>query len=351
MPSRPEAGAPSLDATGVSSAIRDLAAEVAGQGPVAERVRRIETFLSGSFDYTLDFVGRRSGAPIDDFLFRYRSGHCEYFASAMVLMLRTQGIPARFVTGFLGAEFNPLEGYYIVRQSNAHAWVEAYVPEVGWQTFDPTPPAGRPGLQPVSLWALMRQAYDWIHFRWDRYVISYSATDQARVLRQVISYWSSWWRRQFGDEESGWKRRRRHRRRPEAPAASEPGSFLSLWPALLLLCALAVLVWWRSRATRSATAAYLSLRRSAQRHGCKIDASTPPEAFGALVFGNVSARRETDDQHRQLLSARELGRGGVERAGARLPSRRSALESPGAAAGRLRLGVGWFWCCPGPAAR
>ena len=62
----------------------------------------------------------------------------------MVLMLRSQGIPARLVTGFLGGEYNPFEGYYIVRESNAHAWVEACMPGEGWRIFDPTPPAGRP---------------------------------------------------------------------------------------------------------------------------------------------------------------------------------------------------------------
>ena len=107
---------------------------------------------------------RSPGDPIGDFLFRYRSGHCEYFATAMVLMLRSQGIPARFVTGFLGGENNRL-GYYIVRQSNAHAWVEAYLPDSGWTVFDPTPPAGRPAVAQRSLWSAIRQAYDFMGAR------------------------------------------------------------------------------------------------------------------------------------------------------------------------------------------
>ena len=115
-----------------------------GQGTAAQRARRLESHLIDNYTYTLDFVGRSPDNPIEDFLFRYRSGQCEYFASSMVLMLRSQGIPARLVTGFLGGEYNPFEGYYIVRDNNAHAWVEAYLAGAGWRIFDPTPPAGRP---------------------------------------------------------------------------------------------------------------------------------------------------------------------------------------------------------------
>ncbi len=124
--------------------------------------------------------------PIEDFLFRYKSGHCEYFATAMILMLRSVGIPARLATGFLGAEFNPLEDYYIVRQSNAHAWVEAYLPETGWTTIDPTPPAGRPAAETRPTMTLMlRQAWDYLEFRWDRYVMSYGFFDQVGFLLRV----------------------------------------------------------------------------------------------------------------------------------------------------------------------
>ncbi len=147
--STPAAGASgveaALDRTGITPRIAVLARQAMGQGTAAERTRRLESYLMDNYTYTLDFVGRSAATPIEDFLFRYRSGQCEYFASSMVLMLRSQGIPARLVTGFLGGEYNPFEGYYIVRDNNAHAWVEAYVAGEGWRIFDPTPPAGRPG--------------------------------------------------------------------------------------------------------------------------------------------------------------------------------------------------------------
>ncbi len=82
--------------------------------------------------------------PIANFLFERKQGHCEYFASSMAVMLRTLGIPSRVVNGFRSDEFNDLTGNYVVRAKDAHAWVEAYFPGYGWQTFDPTP-AGASG--------------------------------------------------------------------------------------------------------------------------------------------------------------------------------------------------------------
>ena len=150
-----------------------------------ERIDLLEQHLLTQYAYTLDFLGRSGENPLEDFLFVYKSGHCEFFASAMVLMLRSQGIPARLVTGFLGAELNPIEGYYVVRQQNAHAWVEAYTPERGWQVYDPTPPDGRPTVATQSLSLLMTQIYDYMTFRWDRYVLTYGADDQGSFFRKM----------------------------------------------------------------------------------------------------------------------------------------------------------------------
>ena len=151
-------GEPTLDLAGVTPRMAALAAQAMGEGSAAERARRLEAYLSREYGYTLDFVGRGAADPIEEFLFTYRSGHCEYFASAMVLLLRSQGIPARFVAGSLGGEYNPLTGYYIVRQSNAHAWVEAYLPDA------PGGPAGRcstPRRRPAGRPASRRRCGGW----------------------------------------------------------------------------------------------------------------------------------------------------------------------------------------------
>jgi hypothetical protein len=109
-----------------------------------EKARAIESYLQNNIGYTLE---QKAGGdePLADFLFNVREGHCEYFATAMAIMLRTQGIATRIVNGFHGGEYNDAADMTIVRQRNAHAWVEVYFPgEDVWVPFDPTPPAGQP---------------------------------------------------------------------------------------------------------------------------------------------------------------------------------------------------------------
>ncbi|HEV8578372.1 MAG TPA: transglutaminaseTgpA domain-containing protein [Thermoanaerobaculia bacterium] len=275
----------SLDLTGVTPRITALAGRAMGQGTAAERARRLESYLMDSYSYTLDFVGRSPENPIEDFLFRYRSGQCEYFASAMVLMLRSQGIPARLVTGFLGGEYNPFEGYYIVRQNNAHAWVEAYVAGQGWRIFDPTPPAGRPGEAGEGSWLLAQQAWDFVLFRWDRYVLTFGLYDQLQIFSSLRQMWGDFWSVFNRDEK------------PEEPGASSglealnpDGSLQATerpWlpdvplPLALGLTLAAVGVWvlyLRLRPPLSATAAYRRLRRRLGRSGVPLADSVPPLA-------------------------------------------------------------------------
>lgn len=122
--------------------IAELAAAVAGPGRNRyDKALAIESYLRNSFGYTLEL---RSGGsePVADFLFNVKQGHCEYFASAMAVMLRTQGIATRIVNGFHAGEYNDAAGIYVVRQRHAHAWVEVYFPKENvWVPFDPTPAA------------------------------------------------------------------------------------------------------------------------------------------------------------------------------------------------------------------
>jgi hypothetical protein len=104
-----------------------------------EKLKALEKRLGRNFSYSFHFRRTRGVDPVLDFLIRSKKGHCEYFASAMALLSRSLGIPARVVGGYRVSELNPLWDYYIVRERNAHAWVEAWVEGVGWTTFDPTP--------------------------------------------------------------------------------------------------------------------------------------------------------------------------------------------------------------------
>lgn len=129
----------------LSPRVHRLAAQLSqsAEGNPLAIARRIERYLSAHYDYTLDLPERGSD-PIDNFLFEDRRGHCEFFSTAMVMLLRASGIPARNVNGFQGAEYNEVGRYWAVRRMNAHSWVEAWIPGIGWTTFDPTPEAGLP---------------------------------------------------------------------------------------------------------------------------------------------------------------------------------------------------------------
>lgn len=138
--------------------IRELAQEIAidAKSP-AESAIRIENYLRTQFSYSLqsNISGRE---PLVDFLFNAKSGHCEYFASAMAVMLRTLKVPTRVVTGFYASLPEPIGAWYVIRSSNAHSWVEVWIEGQGWTVFDPTP-AG-PNQQQLSstvLWLLCLQ--------------------------------------------------------------------------------------------------------------------------------------------------------------------------------------------------
>src|SRR6202030_2487027 len=150
----------------------------------------MEVYLRSKYGYTLDLKGKPGGDPLAHFLFETRAGHCEYFASSMTVMLRTLGIPAREVNGFLPGEFNELAGDYIVRASDAHSWVEAYFPGSGWIVFDPTPDAP---VVSANLFSRISQLADWAELTWNDWVISYDFAHQ-NVLAQTFQTKSRNWR-------------------------------------------------------------------------------------------------------------------------------------------------------------
>lgn len=125
---------------GISTPVRDLAREWAKETRTdLDRVEIIEQELrSGNFRYTLEDVNAGQ-APIETFLFKTLAGHCEYFASAMVLCLRSLGIPSRLAGGYRGGTYSERFRMIRVQERNAHAWVEVYFEELGWIAFDPTP--------------------------------------------------------------------------------------------------------------------------------------------------------------------------------------------------------------------
>jgi hypothetical protein len=148
-----------------------------------QRATSIENFLKSNYRYSLDIPASTFNHPIEEFLFNRKTGYCEHYASAMVLMLRTLGIPARMVSGFLPTEWNDYGNYFTVRQRDAHTWVEAYLGGFGWVSFDPTPAVGLPvGFKAFSTLA---DYFDTLRLKWDRYIIQYSFRDQATMVKTL----------------------------------------------------------------------------------------------------------------------------------------------------------------------
>lgn len=163
-----------------SPRLRALAERVTANAATAyDKAVAIQRFLkSTDFKYSLE----PTGASIEQFIFSAKRGHCEYFAAAMVVMLRSLGIPASYVTGFQPGEYNDVGGHYIVRASDAHSWVEVYFPEWGWVTFDPTPPApaGLRGiLDRLALYA------DWAELMWIDWVVNYNYAQQMALAQST----------------------------------------------------------------------------------------------------------------------------------------------------------------------
>lgn len=154
-----------------------------GIGDPMSRARTLELFLRESYRYSLQGLPQGDKDPLAVFLFEVRQGNCEYFASALAVMLRSLGIPARVVNGYLGGEWNPYGEYYLVRQSDAHSWVEAYFAGQGWATLDPTPATA--GLRSETRFSSLTHFIDSLRLRWYRYVIHFGFHDQYQLFVQL----------------------------------------------------------------------------------------------------------------------------------------------------------------------
>ena len=145
-----------------------------------DRAAAIEHFLLTNYGYTLELPRTVVRDPVANFLFERKQGHCEYFASAMAVMLRTLGIPSRLVNGFRGGEFNDLTSNYVIRAREAHSWVEVYFPGSGWVGFDPTPPAS---FQQDGSWNRLMLYLDAATEFWREWVVNYDFSHQ-RLLEE-----------------------------------------------------------------------------------------------------------------------------------------------------------------------
>ena len=164
--------------------IRELTENIVGAEPSpAARARMLEKYLRTNYGYTLELPKVEPEDPLAFFLFHRKKGHCEYFASAMAVMLRVVDIPSRVITGFQSGVYNPISGSQLIRTSDAHSWVEAWLPDRGWTTFDPTPPdPNAPGL---SAWTRLSFYADAVDVFWQDWVLNYNLERQLQLASRV----------------------------------------------------------------------------------------------------------------------------------------------------------------------
>ena len=171
------------------------------------RARAVERHLRSDYGYALELPDREVADPLAHFLFVRRKGHCEYFASSMAVMLRSLGIPARLATGFQSGVYNPVSGLWLVRASDAHSWVEAWIPGYGWTTFDPTPAdSNAGGLAILGRLALYLDAAGTF---WQEWVMTYDVARQGTLayrMEQGARHWGIRWSDTAALVRSGWER-------------------------------------------------------------------------------------------------------------------------------------------------
>lgn len=188
---RPEVSGTNADGTLLAATV--TLGAIAPPDTAEQIARNIETHLQSTFAYTLDLSTNRpkdaDADPIVDFLYDSKKGWCEHFAGAMTTLCQSLGLKARVVSGFKVDEFNALGGYFIARQSHAHAWVEVLVRDQDrfiWKQFDPTSAHDADvAARITTTWTRVRHFFDYLQHTWANSVVAYDASSQNSLLDDV----------------------------------------------------------------------------------------------------------------------------------------------------------------------
>lgn len=176
----------------ISPLVAQIAHEVAGsQTDPEKKADFITSFLQNKFTYGYDYPFEKGGDALEEFLRDRPPAHCEFFATAAALMLRTQGVPTRYVTGFVVQEKAASGDYYVLRLKHAHAWIEVFLPGQGWVTYDPTPP-GVLG-DPESKAGFSKALAEWLSNQWRKAMSLFSLSPKELWGRVVTMAKSVSW--------------------------------------------------------------------------------------------------------------------------------------------------------------
>ena len=169
---------------GAAQLIR-TAEQWAGSGSDVEKAMRLVRALKSGYRYELSPPKTPPSRALSRFLYTHKAGNCEHFATALTLMLRATGIPARLVAGFLGADLNPVGGFYAVRKRYAHAWTEAFI-DGRWVTLDATPTGPGPSdSRGIGLWS---QLIETLQMKWRKYVVGYDLGTQGKMAIDLLRH-------------------------------------------------------------------------------------------------------------------------------------------------------------------
>ncbi len=201
----------------IEPGVRQLALKItSGKRTQQEKIEAISTYLLKNYKYSLDFV-RGKQDPVSDFLLNKKSAHCQYFASATVMLLREVGIPARYATGYWAHE-TASDGTTVVRGRDAHAWAEAYVDGTGWITVESTPPSGRadPSINPLPWYQRVQEKLEDTWTRVRNWFGNLTSLQIGAIMIGVLGIWGlERWRQTR-------KRARNLPRKPQPPLELQP---------------------------------------------------------------------------------------------------------------------------------
>lgn len=273
---------------------RQLAAQARAAGQDGRYVAQalLHMFRSQPFRYTLDpgTYGKRDG--VDQFLFDRRAGFCEHYAQAFVVVMRAAGVPARIVTGYQGGRFNPVDGTWVVRQSDAHAWAEYWLPSAGWVRADPTGAvdparidrsgatlaAREPllgiaalGARDTAFWLQLRNRWDALNNAWNQWVLNYGSNRQQDLLRKLGL------------------------RQPDTATLAA----LAIAALLVATALLGALLALERRRIDPWVRTYAQLRRKLQQVGIDSSDSTPPRALALRLQSLPLHARQIPPEARQ----------------------------------------------------
>ena len=181
-----------------------LAAKIAGPllkiKRTAANAEKIDTLLASKFcdylrnnyPYSFDMTPVNANIdPTEDFLFNKKKigGYCEFFASAMVMFCRSVQIPARIASGFHGGDYNPVGGYYVIREKFAHAWVQVWIPHRGWVMFDPSPTSSLTAVQGKMTWFTeLADFFQWLRLKWLHNIITFNQAMRKAIIAKIMTF-------------------------------------------------------------------------------------------------------------------------------------------------------------------